>query len=167
MYTQKDVWTPVLNDSKFTMCKLKWEKLKKLYRGIGSMSSFNTWVALTSTTLDKASLMLSQLQKFNNARVTLENNNMKVSNLQYCFILIKALPNSYSAIMSTILITGELKDLTPQMIQDQILNKEGQWSRASASLNKITPIKHKGNKADKSKIECFYCHKKGHKSNEC
>jgi hypothetical protein len=35
------------------------------------------------------------------------------------------------------------------------------------SLNKIAPIKHKGNKADKSKIECFYCHKKGHKSNKC
>jgi hypothetical protein len=167
MYTQKDVWTPVSDDSKFTMCKLKWEKLKKLYKGTGSMSSFNTWVALTSTALDEASPMLPQLQKFNDARVTLENNNMKVSDLQYCFILIKALPDSYSAIASTILVTGEPKDLTPQMIQDRILNEEGRWSGASMSLNKIAPIKRKGDKADKSKIKCFYCHKKGHKSNEC
>jgi hypothetical protein len=86
---------------------------------------------------------------------------MKVSDLQYCFILIKALPDSYFTIVSTILATGEPKDLTPQMIQDWI------WSGASVSLNKIAPIKCKGDKADKSKIECFYCHKKGHKSNEC
>jgi len=167
MYTQKDVWTPVSDDSKFTTCKLKWEKLKKLYGGTGSMSSFNTWVALTSTALDEASPMLPQLQKFNDARVTLENNDMKVSDLQYCFILIKALPDSYSAVASTILATGEPKDLTPQMIQDRILNEEGRRSGASASLNKIAPIKRKGDKADKSKIECFYCRKKGHKSNEC
>ncbi len=35
------------------------------------------------------------------------------------------------------------------------------------SLNKIAPIKFKGNKADKSKIKCYYCQKLGHKSNEC
>ena len=35
------------------------------------------------------------------------------------------------------------------------------------SLNKITPIKCKGDKADKSKIKCYYCQKLGHKSNEC
>ena len=125
MYTQKDVWTSVSDDFKFKTCKLKWEELKKLYGGIGSMSSFNTWVALTSTALDKANPMLPQLQKFNDARVTLENNDMKVSDLQYCFILIKALPDSYSAVASTILATGEPKDLTPQMIQDRILNEEG------------------------------------------
>ena len=50
---------------------------------------------------------------------------MKVSDLQFCFILIKVLPESYLAVASTILVTGELKDLSPQKIQDQILNEEG------------------------------------------
>ena len=45
------------------------------------MSSFNTWVALTSTTLDDSSPMLAQFQKLNDAHLTLENNDMKVSDL--------------------------------------------------------------------------------------
>ncbi len=77
------------------------------------MSSFNTWIALTSTVLDKSSLMLAQLQKLNDTCITLKNNDMKVFTLQFCFILPKALPNSYSTVASTILVIGELKDLSP------------------------------------------------------
>ena len=131
------------------------------------MSSFNSWVALTSTALDKSTPMLPQLQKLNDACITLENNEMKITDLQFCFILIKALPEFYSAVTSTILVTGVPKDLSLQTIQDCILNEEGWRSRTSASLNKIAPIKKKGNKADKSKIKCYYCQKNGHKSNEC
>src|SRR6266852_8043182 len=167
MYCQKDVWTSVCDDSKFTSCKAKWDELKCIYGGIGSMSSFNTWVALTSTALDESIPMLPQLQKLNDVRITLENNDMKINDLQYCFILIKALPESYFAVVSTILVTGELKDLFPQKIQDWILNEEGQQSGASVSLNKITPIKKYGDKPDKSKVKCFYCQKLGHKRNEC
>jgi hypothetical protein len=92
---------------------------------------------------------------------------MKISNLQFSFILIKALPNSYSAVVSIILATGEPKDLTPQIIQDQILNEEGWCSGASVFVNKIALVKRKGNKADKSSIICYYCQKIRHKSNEC
>ena len=167
MYCQKDVWTSVLDDSNYNTCKKKWDKLKELYGGIGSMSTFNTWVALTSTTLDESTPMLPQFQKLNDARITLKNNNMEISKLQYCFILIKALPDSYSAVTSTLLAVGETKDLKSQAIQDRILNEEGRRSGASMSLNKITLIKKKGDKTDKSKIKCFYCQKMGHKSNEC
>ena len=168
MYCQKDVWTSVSDDSKFASSKAKWDELKRVYGGIGSMSSFNTWTALTSTALDESSPILPQLQKLNDARITLENNDMKLTDLQYCFILIKALPESYSAVASTILATGEPKDLSPQKIQDRILNEEGRRSGASASLNKIAPIKkYGGDKPDKSKVKCFYCQKLGHKRNEC
>ncbi len=125
MYCQKDIWQTVQDDSKFNTSKAKWEELKRVHGGVGSMSSFNTWVALTSTALDESSPMLAQLQKLNDARITLENNDMKVSALQFCFILLKALPDSYSTVASTILATGEPKDLSPQTIQDRILNEEG------------------------------------------
>jgi gag-polypeptide of LTR copia-type len=118
IYTQKDIWTSVSDDTKFASCKSKWAKLKCIYRGLGLMSSFNTWVALTSTSLNELTSMLPQLQKLNDMCITLENNNIKISNLQFSFILIKALPDSHSAVMLTILVTGELKDLTPQIIQD-------------------------------------------------
>jgi len=164
MYTQKDVWTSVSDDSVFKTCKAKWEELQHVYRGIGSMSTFNSWVSLTGTALDKSSLMLPQLQKLNDARITLQNNDMKITDLQFSFILIKALPESYSAVASTILATGAPKDLTPQTIQDRILNEEGWRSSASASLNKLAPIKKK---SDKAQVKCYYCQKLGHKSNEC
>ena len=131
------------------------------------MSSFNTWVALTSTALDDSTPMLAQLQKMNDACITLENNKMKITNLQFCFILIKALPESYSTVISTILVTGKLKDLSLQKIQDCILNEEGQCSEASASLNKGMPIKWHGDRPDKSKVKCFYCDKPRHKCDEC
>lgn len=77
------------------------------------MLSFNTWVALTSTVLNESSPMLAQLQKLNDAHITLKTNNIKVSNLQFSFILIKALSESYSTVTSTILATGKPKDLSP------------------------------------------------------
>ena len=128
------------------------------------MSVFNTWVTLMGTTLDEANLMLLQLQQLNDSHVTLKNNDMEITNLQFLFILIKALPKSYSAVALTILATGTLKNLSLQMIQEQILNEEGWWSGPSASLNKVTLIKRK---SDKPTYKCYYCQKAGHKANEC
>ena len=128
------------------------------------MSVFNTWVALMGTMLDKANLMLPQLQQLNDSWITLENNDMKITDLQFSFILIKTLPESYLAVASTILATGTLKNLSPQMIQEQILNEEGWQSGPSASLNKVAPIKKKSNKPA---YKCYYCQKARHKANEC
>jgi hypothetical protein len=58
MYCQKDIWTTVSDNTKFSTCKAKWVEIKYIYGGVGSMSSFNTWVALTSTTLNKSNPML-------------------------------------------------------------------------------------------------------------
>jgi len=161
MYSQKDVWTTVSDDTKFATCKLKWEELKRVYGGVGSMSAFNTWVSLTGTALEDSQPMLPQLQKLNDARMTLKNNDMPISDLQFCFILIKALPDSYSAVASTILATGAPSALSPQTIQERILNEEGRRSGSSASLNKVAPVKRTTN------VTCSYCKKPGHKSNEC
>jgi acid phosphatase family membrane protein YuiD len=144
---------------------------------MSSFNTFNAWVALTGTVLDDSSPMLPQLQKLNDTRVILESNDIKITNLQHCFILINALPDSYSTVASTILaiIGTPNKDLrvSAQTIQDLILYHDDEGRRrsgASASLNinkMIAPIKKNGDKADKSKIKCYYCQKNGHKSNEC
>jgi hypothetical protein len=125
MYCQKDIWTSVGDNVKFKTCKLKWDELKRIYKGVGSMSSFNTWVALTGTALDEASPMQAQPKKMNDACITLENNDIKITDLQFCFILIKTLLDSYTTVVLTILATGNLLDLSPQKIQDRILNEEG------------------------------------------
>jgi hypothetical protein len=161
MYCQKNVWDAVLDDTKFNTCKSKWDELRCIYGGVGSMSAFNSWVALTGMALEETRPMMPQLQKLNDACLTLHNNDMIITDLQYCFILIKVLPDSYSTITSTILATGAPTNLKPQTIQDQILSEEGHQSGASALLNKITPIKNNSN------ITCYYCKKTSHKSTEC
>jgi hypothetical protein len=161
MYCQKNVWNVVSDDTKFDTCKSKWDELRCIYGGVGSMSAFNSWVALTGTALEETRPMMLQLQKLNDAHLTLHNNDMIITDLQYCFILIKVLPNSYSTIASTILATRVPANLKPQTIQDQILNEEGCRSSASALLNKIAPMKNNSN------ITCYYCKKTSHKSTEC
>jgi hypothetical protein len=161
MYCQKNVWNVVLDDTKFNTCKSKWDELRCIYGSVGSMSAFNSWVALTSTALEETRPMMLQLQKLNDAHLTLHNSDMIITDLQYCFILIKALPNSYSTVASTILATGVPTNLKPQMIQDWILNEEGHQSSTSTSLNKIALMKNNSN------ITCYYCKKTSHKSTEC
>jgi gag-polypeptide of LTR copia-type len=162
----KDILTSI-NETKHTTCKAKWDEIKHIYGGVGSMSLFNTWVALMSTALDEQNPLLPQLQKLNDVCITLKNNDMEIKDLQFCFILIKTLPESYFVVISTILVTGKPKNLTPQKIQDWILNEECRRSGASTSFNKIALIKCKSDKADKGKIKCYYCRKKGYKSLKC
>jgi hypothetical protein len=119
---------------------------------------------LTRTVLNDAALMLPQLQKLNDARTNLDNNNMKITDLQFCFILIKALPESYSAVASTILATGALTSLDLLVVQERILNEESRQSGASASLNKVAPVRRN---EDRNKVKCYYCQKPGHKSPDC
>ena len=91
---------------------------------------------------------------------------MEITDLQFTFILIKALPDSYSPVASTILATRSPMALTPQMVQERILNKESRRSSSSASLNKVTPIK--GNSNDKNKKKkCNYCKIPSHKALDC
>ena len=163
MYVQNDVWTAVSNDTMFLTVENKWNKLKRIYRGVSQMSTFNVWVSLTGTALDEAQPMLLQIQKLNDARAQLSKNKMEIPNLQFCFILLKALPESYSTVASAILASRDTSTLKLLIIQEQILNKESRRARSTASLNKVAPIKNKSNKKN---IKCYYCQESGHKSNE-
>ena len=43
VYTKKDVWSSVNDDTKLDTCKKKWDELQHIYGGASSMSTFNTW----------------------------------------------------------------------------------------------------------------------------
>ena len=58
MYTQKDIWTTIFDNTTFKTCKVKWEELQCAYGGIRFMSTFNSWVSLTGTALDELVPML-------------------------------------------------------------------------------------------------------------
>ena len=118
------------------------------------MLTFNVWISLTGTALDKSKLMLPQLQKLNDACIMLSSNNMEITDLQFSFILLKALPESYSIIATAVLTGGAPSLLTPLIMQEWILNEESQWASSTALLNKVAPVKTRFNKKD---IKCYYC----------
>ena len=118
VYIQKDVWIAVASDTAFPMYKAKWDKLKCIYGGVSQMSTLNVWISLTGTALDESKPMLLQLQKLNDARATLGSNNMEITDLQFSFILLKALPESYSTVTTTVLAGGAPSSLTSLIVQE-------------------------------------------------
>ena len=113
--------------------------------------------------------MASQLAKLNEAHVALSNANMGVTDVQFCLILLNALPAFYEVLASTILASGAPSALQHSRIIACILNEKGCHTSGSASLNmaRAAPIKSKGKGKDHSSLTCHYCQKKGHIKPNC
>ncbi len=94
---------------------------------------------------------------------------MGVSDIQYCLILLNALPKSYKVVVSTLLALGPATALQYSEITARILNEEGRKSGPSTSLNAArAPVKSsKKKKKDHSNLTCHYCNKKGHIQPDC
>ena len=166
LYVKPDVYSLIASDADLPSFKDKWDKLKNTYGGAsGSTTIFNLWIQITQAHLDDAQPMATQLAKINEARVALSNAKMGISDIQYCFILLNALPTSYKALASIILAAGPPKNLKHDEIIACIINEEGRWSGPSDSLLNLArkaPIKAQKKKKDHSDLMCHYCNKKGH-----
>jgi len=105
------------------------------------MATFNLWVSLANTKLQEGSPFLPQLQHMLDVRNTLGENGMVISNMQMSFILLDALPPSYSTIAGTILAAGPPFALSPQDLINRFINEESRISSPGAALNKAAPFK--------------------------
>src|SRR6267142_3231760 len=108
----------------------------------------------------------------NEARVSLANASMGVTDVQFCLILLYALPGSFEVMASTILTSGDPTTLSHADIIAQIINEEGHQALSGSSLNaaRATLIKsssRKKGKKDHSGLTCHYCQKKGHFKPDC
>ena len=113
--------------------------------------------------LDNSSPLAPQLAKLNEACVKLSNAGMGILDLQYCLILINALPNSYEVVASTLLASGPPSSLKYSKITARIIDEEGWKLGQLASLNAA----HTGKKQDQSNSVCHYCKKRGHIQRDC
>jgi hypothetical protein len=134
---------------------------------LGSTTIFNLWIQLTQAQLDDNALMAAQLAKLNEAHVSLSNASMGVTDIQFCLILLNALPASYEVVASTILASAP-STLSYTKIIARIINEEGRRA-ANPSLNAAwaAPIKSGKKKSDHSGLTCHYCQKKGHIKPNC
>ena len=99
LYTISEVYNQVSSDVIYPMVHDKYQHLETLYGQVGSMATFNAWVGLVNTKLQEGSPFCSQLQAMLEARRnTLAENGMTFSDMQMCFILLDALPQSYSTV---------------------------------------------------------------------
>src|SRR6202453_2326768 len=173
LYIKPDVYSLIGSEVDFPTFKSKWDHLRNTYGGgSGTTTVFNTWIQLTQARLDDSAPVASQLAKLNEARVNLHAAGMGVTDIQYCLILLHALPTSYEVLSSTILASGTPATLKHAEITARILNEEGRRSGPSgSSLNAHAraPIKGsgKGKKRDHSGLTCHYCNKKGHIQPDC
>ena len=168
LYTSADVYSTVDSDADFPSFKSKYDRLRDTYGGVGSTSVFNLWIELTQARLDDNSPLAPQLAKLNETCVKLSNASMGVSNIQYCLILLHALPKAYEVVASTLLASGPASALKYSKITARILNEEGRKSGPSASLNAAhAPIKSGKKKKNHANLTCHYCNKKGHIQPDC
>ncbi len=161
LYCAADVHSTVESEVEFPTFKEKYEQLRDTYGGVGSTAIFNLWIELTQARLDDGSPLAPQLSKLNEARVKLSNAGMGVSDIQYCLILLNALPESYEVVATTLLASGPASDLKYSEITARILNEEGWKSGPSVSLNAAHIDKKNKN------LTCHYCNKKGHMERDC
>jgi len=116
--------------------------------------------------------MAAQLAKLNEARISLSNASMGITDVQFCLILLNTLPASYEVMASTILASGAPSALLHTEIIVQIINEEGHRASSGSLLNaaRATPINSSGRKKgkkDHSGLICHYCQKKGHIKPDC
>ena len=95
--------------------------------------------------------MATQLAKLNEAHVSLLNASMGITDVQFCLILLNALPTSYEVMASTILASGAPSALSHTEIIAQIINEEGCQALSGSLLNvaRATLIKSSGGKKGK------------------
>ena len=168
LYIKQDIYLLIADDTTLPTFKHKWDRLSATYGGTtGSTTIFNLWIQLTQARLDDSLPMAGQLAKLNEARVSLSNASMGVTDVQFCLILLNALPTSYEVVASTILASGTPSTLSHSEIIARITNEEG-WRAANPSLNatRAAPIKT-GKKKNHSSLTCHYCQKKGHIQPNC
>ena len=186
LYTTSEVYTQIASDTVFPSVHDKYQHLESLYGMVGSMATFNAWVGLVNTKLQEGSPFRPQLQAMLEARNTLAENGMTFSDMQMCFILLDALPPSYSTVAGAILAQGAPAALVPQDLINRFLNEESRLNGPSGTLTKVAPVKNSSNNKGKqrqahkpqqsssstpqgssSEVTCYYCQRPGHKKPDC
>jgi hypothetical protein len=135
-----EVWKQVSNMTTLPTVFDKYNNLDTRFGSMGAMATFNLWHTLVNTKLQEGSPFQPQFQTILDTRNMLSENGMSVNDMQLAFIILDALPPSFSAIAGTILAVGNPNTLNPCTLMERILNEESHL-QGPVSLNKFTPVK--------------------------
>ncbi len=171
LYIRPDLFSVVNNDTLYPTVYNKWVRLGAIHGGeSGSTMVFNQWTLLVDSRIDDTQPLAPQFAKLNEARINLTNIAMGITDNQYALILLRALPASYEALQSILLVSGPAGTLSVEDIVAHAINEEGRrgLNPTSLSAHNKAPVKSvAGKKKDHSTLTCHYCQKKGHISPNC
>ncbi|KDQ53692.1 hypothetical protein JAAARDRAFT_197150 [Jaapia argillacea MUCL 33604] len=90
-----------------------------------------------------------------------------VNKMYFAFVMLLALPNSYSNIVDTILTVVEATALEPAAIHQKIISEEACCKSNPSAAVVTTSASQSRDKGKKKPSKCHYCKRDGHWENEC
>ena len=146
-----------------------WDALKRLFEGRTSLITVDLSRRLSSTHCGEDESVCEHFDKLAGIREQLAAMGKSISNDEFASILMGSLPKSYKPTLSGIAAAAEMSGTTPTIAvitklafdeyDNRVLETGKPQDEAFASDDK--------KKKQRSDVECFNCHKKGHMKSDC
>jgi hypothetical protein len=140
--------------------KVIWDMLKDKYEKPGALTAFGIFQKLFQASFTEGLSMRSQIDELHALRQEGANAGITVTDQHYAFIILQALPSSYSMLYVSLLSTVDMTKIDPTAVASRIFEEETRRS-SDPSVAAI--------KTEQSRFTgtCNYCKKVGHKEKVC
>ncbi|KDQ50651.1 hypothetical protein JAAARDRAFT_199782 [Jaapia argillacea MUCL 33604] len=124
------------------------------------------WTAL-STLFHKGKPMSVQLDNLTKLKQDIAAGGLIVNDMYFAFVMLLALPDSYSNIVNAILMVIKASALEPAAIRQKIISEEAHRKSNPSAAVVTTSASRLKDKGKKKPGKCHYCKKDGNWENEC
>jgi len=139
--------------------KQAWDQLKSQYRIQGAMATFLDFQAVFRYNIDVSLSITPQLDTLQEARSRLEQSGISISDQHFTFIMLQALPDSWSHMVSTLLASQELSHLlTPSRLGFSMKNPDPRVCLLSPWPPLISPTPRKELQAQQIQVHSLQRH---------
>lgn len=149
-----------------TTAQEAWEVLGKIYENPSTANKMYLQEKMFSTKMKNSESAQDHIAEMKRIVADMGIFGMKTEDEQYKITLLRSLPASYDTLIVTLenqLEQLSIEDLHARILREELRKKnENPGDRSDATL--FGAQESKNHKAD---IECFHCHRKGHKKIDC
>jgi len=148
--------------------KDRFDILKAKYEKAGALTAFSYFQKLFNTKFSEGESMRTQLEELDRLRDEANTARITLSDQHFSFLILGALPPSYSTLFTTLLSTADLSKISPSDVSSRIIDE---YTRQIADPTSVSAM-HSSSSSSKHKTprfegNCNYCTKKGHKADVC
>ncbi|KDQ49447.1 hypothetical protein JAAARDRAFT_200848 [Jaapia argillacea MUCL 33604] len=118
-------------------------------------------------TLTESEPMSVQLDNLTKLKQDIAAGGLIIDDMYFAFVMLLALPDSYSNIIDAILTVVEASMLEPAAICQKIISEEAHCKSNPSAAIVITSVSRSKDKGKKKPSKCHYCKKDEHWENKC